>query len=154
MRRSILKRLRPFGVIYRNASTAFLFKLALATMLVALPSAAIAQYGHPLKGSWSGERTTGRQQARLLINLDWDGRAVSGTINPGPNAITVKKVSYEAADPAAWVVRIEAERKDTSGKVIPVTIEGKLENIGSYRRFITGTWTEGGTKSQFKVTRN
>ena len=122
--------------------------------LILLATSAAAQYGHPLKGSWSGERTTGRQQTRLLINLDWDGKEVTGTINPGPNAVTVKKVSYEAADPTAWMVRIEAERKDASGKAIPVMIEGKLENIGSYRRFITGTWTEAGMKSPFKVTRN
>jgi hypothetical protein len=154
MRRTILKRLRRFNAIFRSASTAFLFYLCLATILVAIPPAAIAQYGHPLKGSWSGERTTGRQQTRLLINLDWDGKEVTGIINPGPNAATVKKVNYDTADPTAWIVRIEAERKDNSGKVIPVMIEGKLENIGSYRRFITGTWTEGGTKSQFKVTRN
>ena len=153
MRRIILKRLRRFNAIYRNASTAFL-GLTLATILVALPSVAIAQFGHPLKGSWSGERTTGRQQARLLINLDWDGKDVTGVINPGPNAVTIKKVSYETTDPTAWVVRIEAERKDAAGKAIPVTIDGKLENIGSYRRFITGTWTEAGTKSPFKVTRN
>lgn len=130
-----------------------LCRLLIALVLLATSTVA-AQYGHPLKGSWSGERTTGRQLTRLLINLDWDGKEVTGVINPGPNAITVRKVSYDAADPTAWVVRIEAERKDTSGKVIPVTIEGKLENIGSYRRFITGTWTEGGTKSPFKVTRN
>jgi hypothetical protein len=135
-------------------AASLLIYLSLLLIVVTIPTAALAQYGHPLKGSWSGERTTGGQQTRLLVNLDWDGKQVTGVINPGPNAITISKVTYDAADPAAWVVRIDAERKDASGKAIPITIAGKMENIGSYRRFITGTWTEGGTKSQLKLTRN
>jgi hypothetical protein len=33
-------------------------------------------------------------------------------------------------------------------------IDGKLENVGAYQRFITGTWTEGGKKGEFKIVRN
>ena len=127
---------------------------AIVTMLIALPAAAAAQYGHPLKGSWSGERTAGSQQIRLLVNLDWDGKEVTGVINPGPNAATIRKVAVDSSKPSAWIVRLEAERKDASGKVAPIVIDGTLENIGAYRRFITGTWTEGGTKGEFKLTRN
>ena len=127
--------------------------LALVTSLM-LPIAASAQFGHPLKGSWSGERTTGSQQARLLVNLEWDGKELSGLINPGPNAATVKKVTVDSTNPSTWMVRIEAERKDASGKLIPIVMDGKLENIGASRRFITGTWTEGTAKSPFKITRN
>jgi hypothetical protein len=122
--------------------------------MLATPVAVLAQYGHPLKGSWSGERTTGGQQMRLLVNLDWDGKDLTGVINPGPNAATIRKTFIDSTNPSAWVVRLEAERKDASGKVIPILIDGKLENIGSYRRFITGTWTEAGAKSSFKITRN
>jgi hypothetical protein len=127
---------------------------ALLAILLALPAAAAAQYGHPLKGSWSGERTAGTQQIRLLLNLDWDGKQVTGVINPGPNAVTIRKVAVDSSNPSAWIVRFEAERKDASGKLVPIVVDGKLENIGAYRRFITGTWIEGGTKSEFKLTRN
>ena len=127
---------------------------AIVTILIALPAAAAAQYGHPLKGSWSGERTAGSQQVRLLVNLDWDGKEVTGVINPGPNAATIRKVAVDSSKPSAWVVRLEAERKETSGKVVTIVIDGTLQNIGAYRRFITGTWTEGGAKGEFKLTRN
>jgi hypothetical protein len=51
-------------------------------------------------------------------------------------------------------VQIEADGKDAAGKTVHYTIDGKLENIGVYQRFITGTWTEGGRKGDFKVVRN
>jgi hypothetical protein len=131
-----------------------MLRYPLLAVLLALPAAALAQYGHPLKGSWSGERTAGAQQVRLLMNLDWDGKDVTGIINPGPNAATIRKVAIDSSKPSAWIVRFEAERKDASGTLVPIVIDGTLENIGAYRRFITGTWTEAGTKGQFKLTRN
>jgi hypothetical protein len=33
-------------------------------------------------------------------------------------------------------------------------IDGKIENLGSYNRSITGTWTENSVKGDFKVTRD
>ena len=57
-------------------------------------------------------------------------------------------------DPSTWTVHFEAERKDASGQAVRYVIEGKLENIGAYQRFITGTWTEGTRKGDFKVVRN
>jgi hypothetical protein len=35
-----------------------------------------------------------------------------------------------------------------------VVIEGKLVNLGAYNRTISGTWTQGGQKGDFKLTRN
>lgn len=131
-----------------------MLRYALVAVVLMLPVAVDAQYGHPLKGSWSGERMAGAQSVRLLVNLDWDGKEVTGVINPGANAATVRKVAVDSSKPSAWVVRLEAERKDASGKVVPIVIDGTLENIGAYRRFITGTWTEGGMKGNFKLTRN
>ena len=128
---------------------------AFLAVLLLLPVLAAAQYGHPLKGSWSGERMAGAQSVRLLVNLDWDGKEVTGVINPGPNATTIRRVTIDSSKPSAWVVRLEAEQKDaSSGRVVPIVVDGTLENIGAYRRFITGTWTEGGTKGTFKLTRN
>src|ERR671919_205547 len=123
-------------------------RCAILAILIALPAAAAAQYGHPLKGSWSGERVARTQQVRLLVNLDWDGKEVTGVINPGPNAATIRKVAVDSSKPSAWIVRLEAERKDASGKVVPIVIDGTLENIGAYRRFMTGTWSEGGATGQ------
>ena len=131
-----------------------MYRYALLIVFMMLPVKATAQYGHPLKGSWSGQRMAGAQSVRLLVNLDWDGKEVTGVINPGPNATTIRRVTIDSSKPSAWVVRLEAEQKDASGKVVPIVVDGTLENLGAYRRFITGTWTEGGMKGTFKLTRN
>src|SRR5215216_7085973 len=99
--------------------------------LLALPATASAQFGHPLDGQWTGGYGK-NQENRLLLNLDWDGKELTGVINPGPNALTVKKTDIDYTNPAAWKVKIQAEAKDASGKVVPVTIDGTLENIGAY----------------------
>jgi hypothetical protein len=130
---------------------AFLTLLAVA-VLVSLPAAALAQFGHPLKGQWSGQ--WGKDNQRLLLDIDWDGKDVIGTINPGPAAATFKSTTFDYTDPTKWKVKIAAEGKDASGKAVPIAIDGVLENIGAYYRLFHGTWTQGGVKGEFTVTRN
>src|SRR5262249_2370650 len=122
----------------------------LAVLLMAAPS--LAQFGHPLKGTWSGDwGPTKENRARLLLEFNWDGKGITGTINPGPKAVTMKKVELA---PETWMVHIEADGKDAAGAVVRYVIDGKLENIGAYARVLSGTWTEGGKKGDFKVVRN
>lgn len=118
---------------------------------LALTATASAQFGHPLKGTWLGEWGPSKdKQSRIVMSLNWDGKAVTGTINPGPNAVQLQKAEL---DPSNWGVRFEAEGKDQSGKPVRYLIQGKLENIGAYERFMTGTWTQGDAKGEFKLTR-
>ena len=120
--------------------------LMLAVTIAFAGTAVSAQFGHPLKGSWSGDwGPTKDQRTRVLLNLDWDGKAISGTINPGPNAIPLKVATL---NPESWAVHLEAEGKEK------ITIDGKLENLGAYRRLLSGTWTQGGTKGDFRLTLN
>ena len=117
---------------------------------VALTS--LAQYGHPLKGSWSGEWGTSKEsRTRVLLTLEWNGNAITGTINPGTDDVRLTKATL---DPASWRVHFEADGKDKSGTAVPYVIDGKLENLGSYYRVITGTWGQGRVKGDFKITRN
>jgi hypothetical protein len=133
--------------------TRMLLVLALATAL-AVPSTAGAQFGHPMKGQWSGEWGPKNNPNRLLLNLEWDGKEITGVINPGPSAATVKSVTFDYADPTAWGVKITAEGKDASGKPMAITVDGKLENLGAYTKIFHGTWVQGGQKGDFTVTRN
>jgi hypothetical protein len=123
-------------------------------MALALPSTLGAQFGHPMKGQWSGEWGPKNNPNRLLLNLDWDGKEITGIINPGPNAATVKSVTFDYTDPTAWGVKITAEGKDASGKPVAITVDGKLENLGAYTKLFHGTWNQGGQKADFTVTRN
>ena len=119
-----------------------------------LPMSAAAQFGHPLDGLWSGQWGPRDKPIRLLLDLDWDGTSITGVINPGPNAATVRRVTFDYSDPSAWLVKLEAEAKDPAGSPIPIRVDGRLENIGAYRRVFRGTWTQGNQKGEFVVTRN
>ena len=123
---------------------------ALVALLLAAP--ALAQFGHPLKGTWSGDwGTTKDNRTRILLELHWDGKALTGAINPGPKAVAIKKAELS---PDTWGVHIEAEGKDAAGAVVRYVIDGKLENIGAYERILSGSWTQGGKKGDFRLVRN
>ena len=119
---------------------------------LALAATVSAQFGHPLKGTWSGDWGPSKgKQTHVVLELNWDGKALTGRINPGPNQVPLRIATL---DPSSWNVHLEAEGKDPSGSAIRYVIDGKLENIGAYQRFITGTWTEGPVKGEFKIVRN
>jgi hypothetical protein len=131
----------------------FLYVLALSILLVA-PSGVWAQFGHPMKGQWSGQWGSADNPKRLLLDLHWDGKEISGVVNPGEEAATIKSVTFDYSDPSAWKVKMTAEGKDKSGKPVAISVDGTLENIGAYSRLFHGTWIEGGQKGEFTVTRN
>ena len=129
---------------------AFQVILALACMGVILP--ALAQEGHPLTGTWSGDwGPTATQRNHITFVMSWDGKNVTGTINPGPDAIPIGSVFVDVTN---WNVRIEADAKDQAGKPVHIAAEGRLDDIGSYHRRLTGTWLQGTTKGDFKLTRD
>ncbi len=97
---------------------------------LAVAATASAQYGHPLKGSWSGDWGINKDsRTRVLLDLQWDGKAITGTINPGTDNVRLTKATLE---PASWTVHFEAAAKDGVGNTVRYIIEGKLENLGSY----------------------
>lgn len=111
-----------------------------------------AQEGHPLTGTWSGDcgvTATGRHH--LTVVMDWEGNNLTGTINPGPDAIPIKSIYL---DPATWTVRIQADAKDSSGKPVHITAEGRIEDLGSPHRKIVGTWSAGEKQGDFSVARD
>jgi hypothetical protein len=106
---------------------------------------AFAQEGHPLTGTWVGDWSPAASGRRhVTVALEWDGRNVSGTINPGPDAATVRNA---VLNPRTWSVRIDAAGKQS------ITVDGKLANIGSANRTLTGTWTEGPDKGAITLAR-
>jgi len=128
--------------MFRVSRFAFVCRVAFFVVLFA--STAFAQFGHPLKGTWSGE--WGAAKSHVVLEFKWDGKALTGSINPGANAVAFSKVTL---DPATWMVHAEADKGG-----VHYAIDGKMENIGAYQRFMTGTWQQGSQKGDFKVTRN
>jgi hypothetical protein len=110
-----------------------------AASLVLCLSTAVAQEGHPLKGSWLGEwQGNAAHGDNMLLILDWDGKAITGMINPGTDNMALTRATLE---PNGWVVRLEAEGKDKDGSAVRYVIEGKIENLELPNRAINGTWS-------------
>lgn len=135
--------------------------LVAAVALLAAPMAAFAQFGHPLKGQWSGEWAAKSGPVRLLLDLNWDGKTVTGTVQEVTTAAEggnlegeVKNVTIDYSKVTAWAVKMDVEGKDATGKPVQIRLEGTLENLGAYRRLFHGTLTQGGQTAPFTLTRN
>jgi hypothetical protein len=126
------------------------FSLVCAIACTAL--AGLAQEGHPLTGTWHGEWSPAPgQHTRIVMFMKWDTKNIVGTINPGPRSAPLKVATLDAEN---WTVHFEGDGKDQTGTPVHISADGKLENIGSYNRTITGTWTQGSAKGDFKITRD
>jgi hypothetical protein len=122
-----------------------------AALALIVVMAAYAQEGHPLKGSWLGEWAGNTVHGdNILLILDWDGKAITGMINPGTDNIPLGPASL---DPEGWVVRLEAEGKDKDGSAVRYVIEGKLENLELPNRSINGTWSSNKGRGAFTASR-
>ena len=117
-------------------------------ILSGISVAAWAQEGHPLTGSWHGEwHPAGGKTVPIFIYMKWNSKAIEGTINPGRNAAPLKVANLDASQ---WTVHFEADSKDQKH----IVVDGKLADIGSYHRTISGTWTDGAMTGDFKLTRD
>jgi len=133
-----------------SAMKTLVLALAAAACLMALPAA--AQEGHPLKGSWLGTWTGNKIHGNdVLVVMTWDGKNITGTINPGTDNLVIKNASL---NPEGWVVHLEADAKDKAGQSLTYVIDGKIENLPLANRVITGTWKDGrGGEGAFRIGR-
>jgi hypothetical protein len=128
-----------------------LITTAVAALALLVLATSGAQEGHPLKGSWLGEWEGNTVHGdNILLILDWDGKAITGMINPGTDNIPLKSGSLE---PNGWVVKLEAEGKDKDGSAVRYVIDGKIENLELPNRSITGTWSSNKGRGTFTVSR-
>src|SRR3989442_14409228 len=68
-----------------------LYRVAGLMMVLAVALPAAAQFGHPLKGAWTGDWGTSREnRTHVVLALKWDGKTITATINPGPNSVTMQ----------------------------------------------------------------
>jgi hypothetical protein len=102
--------------------------------------------GHPLKGIWIGDwGPTKANRTPVLIEMNWDGKAITGSISPDADKIQFTRAELDHTN---WTLHLEAQ----SGGVKYV-IDGKIENLGALNRSIAGTWTQGNQKGDFRITR-
>jgi hypothetical protein len=131
---------------------ACLLTCLLACFVIDVPSAAAQPalnegQGHPLKGLWLGDWGTNQTNRNpVLIEMNWDGKSITGSINPGPQAIRFAKADLNHTN---WTVHLEAVAEG-----VRYVIDGRIENLGSLSRSIVGTWMQGNQKGDFKITRH
>jgi hypothetical protein len=113
---------------------------------------AAAQEGHPVIGTWSGEwGPSASQRSPVLVVMEYKTGNITGVLNPGyPDEAPLSVATLNSRN---WTMHIEADSKDERGNPAKVVIDGKMENIGSHNRTLTGTWTRGNVKGEFKLTR-
>jgi hypothetical protein len=120
-------------------------------LAVALAAPIIAQEGHPLKGSWIGVWESNAQHGNdVLVIMNWDGKRISGIINPGTDNIEIDRATL---DPDGWKVHIEANAKDKQGAALRYVIDGTIQQLEMPNRYITGTWQSQSGRGKFEIRR-
>jgi hypothetical protein len=132
--------------------TAAKYVLSGLAAVLALAAFAPAQEGHPLVGAWHGTwGANDKDRNDVTVVMNWDGKQITGMINPGLDSMKLQKATL---DPSNWTVHFEADTKDKSGAVVHIVADGKLEDITNVRRTLSGTWTQGSVKGNFKIRRD
>jgi hypothetical protein len=142
--------------VARSGNLNMMYKTARATSVLAiilLSVAAMAQTGHPAKGSWLGYwGPDASDQRRIRLLLDWDNRTVTGTINPGRNGVAIDAA---AIDYDNWALTIEADMPTSDGDTARFVATGVLDNLGSWtNRRYAGTYTFGSESGTFEFMLN
>lgn len=137
----------------KGAAPPFALKRILGIFLLPLALALpiIAQEGYPLKGSWIGVWESNTQHGNdVLMVMNWDGKSVSGIINPGSDNIKIDKATL---DPSGWKVHIEADAKTKQGAALRYVIDGTIQNLQQPNRAIVGTWQSQSGRGKFEIHR-
>ena len=100
----------------------------------------------PLSGTWVGDwGPAPDHRNQVTVELKWDGKVLTGTVNPGPNAVALLKPTF---DPKTGAVHMEADAKNRGGNPIHYVIDGKVD-----KGTMTGSWNHDNLKGDFKITK-
>jgi hypothetical protein len=112
-----------------------------------LSVAASSRTADPLSGNWTGDwGPSATDRNAVTVELKWDGKTLTGTVNPGPNAVSLKNCTF---DSKTGTVHMEADAKSRRGTDIHYTIDGKVE-----KDTMTGSWNHDNRKGDFTIKRS
>jgi hypothetical protein len=98
----------------------------------------------PLSGTWTGDwGPSPEDRNQVTLELKWSNGKLTGTVNPGPNAVEIQKATF---DPKTSAVHFEADAKSRRGTPIHYVIDGKVE-----KSTMTGSWSHDNRKGDFKI---
>jgi hypothetical protein len=121
--------------------------LLASSLALALAASVYAQSaGNALSGTWKGDwGPSASDRNAVTVELKWDGKMLTGTVNPGPNAVAIEKGSFDSKTNA---VHFEADAKNRRGDEIHYVVEGKLE-----AKTLSGSWSHDDRKGDFKISK-
>ncbi len=120
--------------------------VCLAICLVIAASAFSKPAADPLTGTWVGDWGPSPQDRnQVTLELKWDGKNLTGTVNPGPNAVEIQKATFDAKKGA---IHFEADAKNRRGNTVHYVVDGKVE-----KTTMTGSWSHDARKGDFKITK-
>ena len=100
----------------------------------------------PLSGNWKGDwGPSPGDRNQVTVVLKYDGKALTGTINPDSDAVKLTKATF---DPKTGAVHMEAMTPGRGGSTYHYMIDGKLD-----KGTITGSWNHDTLKGDFKITK-
>src|SRR5262249_35681810 len=107
-------------------------------------SAHAQEKGDPLTGVWKGDCGPSKTDRNaVVLDLQWNGRTLRGTVNPGPEAFSIGTASFDRS-----TMKIHLEVTKTSPNFI-YAVDGVI--VGNN---MTGTWNRPGRQGDFQLTRD
>jgi TRAP-type C4-dicarboxylate transport system substrate-binding protein len=105
----------------------------------------------PVSGSWTGDWGSGAgPRNRMRLDLKWNGAAVTGTLRSTDPQRADAQLRKSSFDPRTGALHLEVELPGARGETATRHIaEGKLVNGA-----VTGAWTSGATKADFKLSKS
>ena len=123
-----------------------LFCLATFSILLLPAFAQQNAASDPISGTWSGDWGPSRfDRNPVTVNLKWDGKTLTGNVNPGPNAVAIKNGTFDAK---TNTLHIEADARGRGNQILHYVIDGKLE-----KDTLSGSWNHDNRKGDFKITK-
>ena len=117
--------------------------LLFIVLLGHVSAASAQQTADPLTGTWKGDwGPSPTDRNAVIVELKWNGKTLTGTVNPGPDAIPIDKASF---DPKSMKIHLEVTK--TSPNFVYI-VDGVIE-----KDKMTGSWSRPNRKGDFQMTR-
>lgn len=100
----------------------------------------------PVSGEWVGQwGPSPSRQTAVTLELKWDGSNLTGTVNPGRDAIPLSKALF---DPQSQAVTLELDGPNPDREIVHYVIKGTIEGMT-----MRGTFDRDGDAGTFQLER-
>jgi hypothetical protein len=112
-----------------------------AMSLLMTSYSAAQQIADPVTGTWAGDwGPSPTDRNAVTLELKWDGKTITGLVNPGPDGILIESGSF---DPKTMKIHLEANYAPRNRRYV---MDGTVE-----KGKMSGTWNHPGRMGDFQV---